>query len=282
MLSAVLPGDYNGNGMVDAADYVVWRDTHGQSVADGAGADGNGNGLVDDGDYSVWRANFGNSARRRWCFAGRRARTGRGRHVALGRLSGAESGYTEGMDRQELNSLAEQLAAGHAVARRHRPLAGTGSRQGIGRRHRPLAIATVDLERRRRCGFPEVVFGPGKTIEQYCARSSRRCWPRRERAGDADRAEQAAGLLAAFPRARYNEVARTFRVQGSGFSEIRGPEPRTLNPEPSPFVAVISAGTGDLPVAEEARETLDWMGVARDDDPRCGRGRAASAAGAAR
>ena len=59
---APLPGDYNGNGIVDAADYVIWRDTLNQSVANGTGADGDGNGLIQQADYAVWRANFGNTA----------------------------------------------------------------------------------------------------------------------------------------------------------------------------------------------------------------------------
>ena len=56
-----LLGDYNGNGTVDAADYVVWRKTLGQMGA-GLAADGNNNGEIDPGDYDVWRAQFGNSA----------------------------------------------------------------------------------------------------------------------------------------------------------------------------------------------------------------------------
>jgi hypothetical protein len=53
-------GDYNGNDVVDAADYVVWRETLGQTVAmNGDGADGNRNGTVDPDDYNVWRMNFG-------------------------------------------------------------------------------------------------------------------------------------------------------------------------------------------------------------------------------
>jgi hypothetical protein len=52
-------GDYNGNGIVDAADYTVWADHRGQSVASFSGADGNGNGVIDDGDYNVWRSQFG-------------------------------------------------------------------------------------------------------------------------------------------------------------------------------------------------------------------------------
>jgi hypothetical protein len=59
-------GDYNGNGVVDAADYTVWRDTLGQSVAmAGDGADGSGPGDVPDGvidqfDYEFWKDRFGN------------------------------------------------------------------------------------------------------------------------------------------------------------------------------------------------------------------------------
>lgn len=52
-------GDYNGNGAIDAADYVVWRDTLSQSVAPGQGADGTANGTVDAADYDFWRARFG-------------------------------------------------------------------------------------------------------------------------------------------------------------------------------------------------------------------------------
>jgi hypothetical protein len=52
-------GDYNANGTVDAADYVLWRNTRGQAVAPFAGADGSGNGLVDQADHDFWRANFG-------------------------------------------------------------------------------------------------------------------------------------------------------------------------------------------------------------------------------
>jgi hypothetical protein len=52
-------GDYNGNGKVDAADYVLWRNTNGQSVTAGSGADGSGNGSVGPEDYSFWRSKFG-------------------------------------------------------------------------------------------------------------------------------------------------------------------------------------------------------------------------------
>ena len=53
-------GDYNENGEVDAADYVVWRKTLGtMGVMAFSGADGDGDGQIGQGDYGVWRANFG-------------------------------------------------------------------------------------------------------------------------------------------------------------------------------------------------------------------------------
>jgi T5SS/PEP-CTERM-associated repeat protein len=54
-------GDYNHNGIVDAADYTVWRDSLGQSGT-GLAADGNASGTIDAGDYNVWKSNFGNRA----------------------------------------------------------------------------------------------------------------------------------------------------------------------------------------------------------------------------
>ena len=127
------------------------------------------------------------------------------------------------------------------------------------------AAATIDFERRERCGFSEVIFGPGKTVEQLRVIVKSLLEHGEPILATRIDAAQAAGLSAVFPLGRYNEVGRTFRLAA---------EHRTVNqrePSPSPSltgrgkrgsVAVISAGTGDLPVAEEARETLDWMGVA--------------------
>src|SRR5262249_48022217 len=54
-------GDYNGNGAVDAGDFVLWRKTQGTSgVTAFSGADGSGNGSIGPEDYGVWRSNFGN------------------------------------------------------------------------------------------------------------------------------------------------------------------------------------------------------------------------------
>jgi T5SS/PEP-CTERM-associated repeat protein len=61
VLNAQIVGDYNGDGKVDLADFVVWRKTLSQSGS-GLPAAGNKNNLVDNGDYSVWRAHFGETA----------------------------------------------------------------------------------------------------------------------------------------------------------------------------------------------------------------------------
>lgn len=60
--SVGVPGDYNHDGAVNAADYAVWRHSLGQSVAVGSGADGNSDGLITSADYDVWRAHFGATA----------------------------------------------------------------------------------------------------------------------------------------------------------------------------------------------------------------------------
>ena len=58
-LLAPLTGDFNQNGVVDIADYVVWRDTVGSTTD--LRADANLNGVVDAADFDLWRSSFGAS-----------------------------------------------------------------------------------------------------------------------------------------------------------------------------------------------------------------------------
>jgi hypothetical protein len=54
----VIPGDYNGDGVVDLADYTVWADNYGQTGSNVPG-DGNNDGVVDLADYTVWADHYG-------------------------------------------------------------------------------------------------------------------------------------------------------------------------------------------------------------------------------
>lgn len=120
-------------------------------------------------------------------------------------------------------------------------------RRLAGWRHEALPFATIDHHRALRGGFPEVVYCEGKTPAQAAAIAAR-VWGRSgrllaTRAG----AEHASGILAAVPAARHNPVARTVSAGA--------PEPAE-----GPPVLVITAGTSDLPVAEEAIETVRALG----------------------
>jgi pyridinium-3,5-biscarboxylic acid mononucleotide synthase len=107
-------------------------------------------------------------------------------------------------------------------------------------------FAKVDLHRRIRCGFPEVVFGQGKTAVQIEA--ILKTLLEHAQGGLVTRLDPQAAphLLAAFPQGEHNSVGRTFRVRPSG---DEGPKLGR--------VVIVTAGTSDLPVAEEARVTAE-------------------------
>jgi len=113
--------------------------------------------------------------------------------------------------------------------------------------------AQVDIDRRRRCGFSEVVFAEGKSVEAiakiFGALLSHGAEPLATRLAP----EQAEVLLKQFPTARYNNVARTMRVgKCEKYEKCERCQGR---------VVVVTGGTSDLPVAEEARETALWTGA---------------------
>lgn len=110
-----------------------------------------------------------------------------------------------------------------------------------------LGFAVVDHQRELRTGIPEAVLAQGKTLDQVVA-ISRRVWEQSGRLlvtrTDPD---VAAALLGALPGARHNPLARTVTA-GAPRRPAAG------------LVAVVCAGTSDLPVAEEAVETLEILG----------------------
>lgn len=106
-----------------------------------------------------------------------------------------------------------------------------------------LGFATIDHDRARRCGFPEVVFCQGKEpaqaaaiAEEILGRSDRLLMTRASPA-------HAAAVLARVPHAVHHERARCLVVTPAALPALGR-------------VAVVCAGTGDLPVAEEAAVTL--------------------------
>jgi NCAIR mutase (PurE)-related protein len=113
-----------------------------------------------------------------------------------------------------------------------------------------LGYASVDHHRALRQGAPEVVLGDGKTpsqivgIARELARTGQNVLITRL-AGDAARA-----VLASMRELKYSELARTATLEQGPIAPL-GTRP----------VALVSAGTGDLPVAEECAETLRMLGA---------------------
>jgi len=155
------------------------------------------------------------------------------------------------METNQIRELAEQLLGGKLPLEQF--LA-----QLVKPKTADLGEVQLDLDRQRRCGFPEVVFGEGKSLPALEKLIRRMLEEGIDVLATRIRPEVAAALLKQFPAARYNEVGRTLRITGE-ISEIRTPTSEIENSKPS--VAIVTAGTADLPVAEEARETLLWMGV---------------------
>jgi NCAIR mutase (PurE)-related protein len=120
-----------------------------------------------------------------------------------------------------------------------------------------LEFATIDHHRALRLGFPEVVFGEGKTPHQVVAIAERTA--ARGGAVLVTRADASMrdALAARFPDAVANELARTVRVTGT-----QTPAAGTGT------VLIITAGTSDLSVAEECAETACALGdtIARIND----------------
>lgn len=108
----------------------------------------------------------------------------------------------------------------------------------------------LDLLREDRCGFPEVVYGPGKPPELVVRILERQGEFGQDSLVTRVTQQQQDAVLAAIPGAICNQVARTIRVS-------RGIE----GERDCGAVLVVSAGSSDLAVAEEAAETVRWMRV---------------------
>lgn len=110
-----------------------------------------------------------------------------------------------------------------------------------------LGFCKVDLAREERTGYPEVIFGQGKTVEQvqqiFSVLMNKHGRAMVTRASE----EMAARVQADFPEAEYDSISRLITC---------GHPSRTFAGK----VLVLCAGTADLPIAEEAAQTAVWMG----------------------
>lgn len=111
-----------------------------------------------------------------------------------------------------------------------------------------LSFARVDHHRALRNGFPEVIFGQGKRSTQIVEIFSRLAAAGHNVLATRVRPKAAERICRQFPAAKHHEISRTVSLRQS-----------TPQPEQTGYVCVVCAGTADLPVAEEARVTLEMM-----------------------
>jgi len=124
-----------------------------------------------------------------------------------------------------------------------------------------LSHSTIDHHRALRSGYPEVIYGSGKTVEQVleistsiAARSGRFLVTRTD-------AAQRTALTAKFEGAIANATARTVRWRAPGVVTGAAPHRAAEREGDLRQVVIVTAGTSDLPTAEEAAETLAALGM---------------------
>lgn len=111
-----------------------------------------------------------------------------------------------------------------------------------------LGFARVDHHRNARQGFPEVVFGQGKTAEQIAAIAAQIVGSGQSLLVTRTSAEAHAVVAARLPGAQFHDVARCITLDAGNTPRGRG------------MIVIAAAGTADLPVAEEAAVSAEIMG----------------------
>jgi len=112
-----------------------------------------------------------------------------------------------------------------------------------------LGHTRIDHHRSLRTGLPEVIYAAGKTPEQTLEIFASLIADGVDVLATRVSRETAEAVVARFPRANHNEAARTVALRQS------------LAKEPHGHIAVVCAGTSDLPIAEEAAVTAETFGV---------------------
>ena len=120
---------------------------------------------------------------------------------------------------------------------------------------------TPDLDRKRRCGYPEVIYGSGKSPDAIRTVAEALLADNDEVLVTRVTPDQVRTLTEMFIFTRWNHIGRTLRI-GLKQTPIAPNDIAMIIGEKKPgIVAVVSAGTTDEPIALEALETLAWMGV---------------------
>jgi hypothetical protein len=153
------------------------------------------------------------------------------------------------MNRLQLRSLLDEVQAGLLTPEAAHARLLQFLRHGP---YEDLGFARVDHHRSIRQGFPEVIFGQGKTPSQLAAIASRIVASGQNLLVTRTTPEAYAAVGERLPEAIFHDVARAITFQTAAVPAGVG------------IVAVAAAGTADLPVAEEAVVTLEIMGNAVD------------------
>ena len=126
-------------------------------------------------------------------------------------------------------------------------------------RHRTVNLPEVqlDADRLQRCGYPEVVYAPGKSMEAIVSVFNKQRELQQDSLATRVDEEFQSQLVKEFPAAIANPIARTVRLQNAPVQNATDQNAHHQNITGK--VCVVTAGTGDRPVAEEALETLRWM-----------------------
>ncbi len=157
------------------------------------------------------------------------------------------------MDVDRLKSLLEQVKSGE--------MAVEGALNAL--RSLPfedLGFAKVDHHRALRSGFPEVIYCPGKSTEHIIAIAERLTIRSRRVLASRATQEVADAVLQRLPNAVYHSMARMLVIPGQDDSLPATDATSTGAAQRLGTVLVVSAGTADLPVAEEAAITAAEMG----------------------
>ncbi len=149
------------------------------------------------------------------------------------------------MNRMQLRELLDEVGSGALTPEAAHARLLQFLRHGL---YEDLGFARIDHHRSIRQGFPEVIFGHGKTPHQIAQIAERIVNSGQNLLVTRTCREAHEAIAALLPGTAFNEVARTVTLQVAPASPGRG------------IVALAAAGTADLPVAEEAAVCLEMMG----------------------